>query len=202
MNKLQKDVLMGCCLGDISIQITSKSEQTARFQISQAERFKEYVYRKFGVFEDLCKTSPQINSPDRYPTYYFNTLSRKDIFDEVYPFFSGGVRGVPYNIKKLVTEPISLAYWFMDDGTSQYVNGKTKSSYITLCTDRYTLSEVELLISLLESNFEIEATLKNSKSMGDRYRIYIGTKYSNKFYDIVKPFISHSMEYKLKYPID
>ena len=202
MNKLQRDVLIGCCLGDISIQITSKSEHTARFQISQAKRFKEYVYRKFEVFEDLCKTAPRINSPDRYPTYYFNTLSRKDIFEEAYPFFSGGVRGVPYNIKKLLTEPISLAYWFMDDGTSHYVGKRFKTSTIQMCTDRYTPHEVDLLIDTLRSNFNIKSSVRNSKCMGKRCRIYIGTEHSNNFYDIVKPFISQSMEYKLKYPID
>lgn len=44
---------------------------------------------------------------------------------------------IPKNIDQLLT-PISLAYWIMDDG---YIHSRDKT--ISLCTDSYTLSEVE-----------------------------------------------------------
>ena len=200
MNKLQREVLIGCCLGDISIQDVSKT--TSRFQITHTIKQEEYVRHKYKIFEDLCGTEPRIKDR-KYPVMYFNTLSSKKIKKITDMFWSGNVRRVPHNIKELMTER-SLAYWFFDDGSCNYVSKtprlKTRNSIIEMSTDRYTREEVEILIEMLEENFNIKSKIKNSKSMGDRCKIYIGTKQTQKFLDIIEPFTVQSMEYKIKRP--
>ena len=200
MNDFQKQVLIGCCLGDISIQKTSKT--TSRFQITHSIKQGDYLKHKYEVFKDLCNT-PYKQKDRKYPVLYFNSISTKEIKSITDKFYCGEIRGVPHNIKKLIS-PISLAYWFMDDGTCIYNSitprMKTRNSTIILCTDRYLDIEVELLVEMLKDIFNINSKIKNSPSMGDRYRIYIGTKDTQKFLNIIEPFIVPSMRYKIKRP--
>ena len=51
----------------------------------------------------------------------------------------------------------------MDDGTKS-------GSGFTLCTDSYSLTEVELLIKTLKENFNLDSTIQKSKV---NHRIYI-----------------------------
>ena len=201
MNELQREVLIGCCLGDISIQ--EVSNKTHRFNMTHSIKQGEYLVHKYNIFKDLCNT-PYKQRDTRYPVLYFNTLSNSDIKKVTECFYNDGIRGVPQNIHEILTSPRSLAYWFMDDGTCTYNSivkrMKVRNSTVTLCTDRYTVKEVDLLISTLHHNFGINSKIKHSKAMKDRYRIYIGTKDTQKFLDIVEPFIIPSMMYKVKRP--
>ena len=200
MTNFQKEVLIGCCLGDISIGICSELKKTARFQICQSKKFEEYAYCKFNIFKDLCKTEPK-EKDIKYPVIYFNSQSSAELYDFLTIFKCNGKRGVPQNIHKLLT-PVSLTYWFCDDGTSSYIplskRLRTRSSIVILCTDRYTEQEVELLIKTLWINFKINAKVKHSPSMKNRFRIYIGTNDTERFYDVVEPFMPPSMMYKIK----
>lgn len=200
MNQKQIEVITGCCLGDISIQFIS--ETTARFQICQSIKHKEYVESKFEILRDLCKTEPK-QKDEKYPVIYFNSVGSTELHTLLSKFKCDGIRRVPSDIKDILT-PIALTYWFCDDGTSSYVTLtdrlKTVNSNITLCTDRYTMDEVNLLIDALSYKFNIKSSIKSSPSMNGRIRIYIGTKYSQKFFDIVEPFIPKIMEYKIKRP--
>jgi len=58
--------------------------------------------------------------------------------------------------------PLSLAYWEMDDGCKH-------NSGFHLCTDSYTFEEVQLLIKVLQSNFDLNCTL--NKRGKDSHRI-------------------------------
>lgn len=202
LNSLQKEVLAGCSLGDISFdyQISGK----ARFQMCQSVKYKTYLLHKYEMFKDLVKSEPKVKDEKRkYPSIYFNTMLDEDIGSFAKMFFSENIRGVPQNIEELIT-PRSLAYWFMDDGTSQYPNSqrlKNKKSYVILCTDRYSEKDVDLLISMLKNKFQINSKKKTSPSMEGRIRIYIGTGEADKFFDIIEPFMFADMMYKIKRPI-
>ena len=55
-------------------------------------------------------------------------------------------------------DPICLAYWICDDG--QLV----KNGGITLCTDNYTLNEIELLIESLYNKYNAKCSIHKKKS--------------------------------------
>lgn len=78
----------------------------------------------------------------------------------------------------------------MDDG-SRISNG------FHLCTNSYTLSEVELLIKVLKQNLDLNCTYHIHKQRKDQYRIYIKSDSINKFRSIVSPYFHESMMYKL-----
>lgn len=71
-------------------------------------------------------------------------------------FILNGKKIIPSNIKDWLT-PISLAHWICGDG--QLV----KKAGITLCTDNYTLTEVERLIISLKDIFDADCSIQNKK---------------------------------------
>lgn len=71
------------------------------------------------------------------------------------------IKTVPSDIGSMLT-PRGLAYWIMDDG---YWEGKT----VKLCTDGFSLDEVELLIKTLNLNFGLIATV--NKRISDNKNI-------------------------------
>lgn len=200
MNKIQYETLIGTLLGDA--YLTKISSIKARFSIGHSDKQRDYLEHLYKVFEDLCGTAPKDNKGKKYTTVYFNTLSSKEIFEVYNLFVKDGVKIVPQNIEELLTAR-GLAYWFMDDGTSCYVSItnrlKVRNSTAMLCTDAFTKNEVELLIKVLQDKFGIECNLNHPKSRKG-YRIYIGTKSAQKFFDIIEPYIIDSMRYKIKRP--
>ena len=101
------------------------------------------------------------------------------------------IKIVPLNIDKLLT-PIGLAHWIMDDG---FKSGKG----VVLCTESFTLNEVELLKKVLESKFELIVTIqvRHPSGGGIGYRLNISSKSRDKLLSLVQPFFIPSMNYKL-----
>lgn len=79
------------------------------------------------------------------------------IHDLFYP--NGSTKIVPTQIFHYLDE-IALAHWIMGDGSS-------RSCELVLCTDSFTLSDVNLLLNVLMIKFNLECTLiqrdKNKK---------------------------------------
>lgn len=71
---------------------------------------------------------------------------------------------IPSNIGDYFT-PISLAYWISDVGSWNSVG-----RYVTLCTDSFTLGEVELLIEVLNKKYNLNCYKCKNKN---GYRIII-----------------------------
>lgn len=102
---------------------------------------------------------------------------------------------MPSNIGELLT-PLGLAHWLMGDG---YWDNSAKT--VVICTDNFTLAEVELLITVLKSNFNLTATIqrriKSNKEIC--WRIRFSRKYENicLLRNLVQPYFIPSMLYKL-----
>lgn len=198
MNIKVEDLIVGICLGDVSIS-NNHSIGTSRLQITHGYNSLDYVNFKLNILKYYTNyTSPSLRN-GRYPSWYFNTRTLRCLYN-LTKDFKADVRTIPNNIGDLIT-PASLAVWFMDDGCSSNTSGRRvvrPNPYSYLCTDRYSKEEVEHLVDVLRCLFDIKATVKNSKSMGNRCRIYIGTYETPKFYNIIYPYIIPSMMYKLK----
>lgn len=122
----------------------------------------------------------------KYSTITFNTYSLPCLNYYYDLFYKDKVKSIPLNIGELLT-PRGLAYWAMDDGAN-------RDSGFILCTDSFSLSEVELLIKVLKSNFDLNCTIHNSNN---KNRIYVKKDSISKFKNIVSPYFHESMQYKL-----
>jgi hypothetical protein len=80
----------------------------------------------------------------------------------------------------------------MDDG---FKAGKG----VVLCTESFSLAEVELLKKVLESKFELIVTIqvRHPSGGGIGYRLSISSKSRDKLLSLVQPYFIPSMNYKL-----
>jgi hypothetical protein len=153
------------------------------------------------MFSDYCKSEPKIkksklNNKLHY-SIWFDT-STLEVFNFLHESFYSTVKGkiiktVPSNIENLLTSR-GLAYWYMDDGTAD------RSGFI-IYANNFKLSEVKILIQVLNSKFNLDCTIQSRLSKSTNLRqfyIYIKSNSADKFVNLIKPFIVATMEYKLK----
>ena len=86
-------------------------------------------------------------------------------------------------------DALGLAIWFMDDG---FKNGRGW----VLCTDGFTVKEVQLLRKIMKHNFDLDTTIRKS-GLGNP-QIYIRTSCREKFLNLVSPYVCKCMHYKLE----
>lgn len=74
-----------------------------------------------------------------------------------------------------------------------------KRGGVTLCTDSYTLEEVNLLIKILDNKFNLKCSIHNKKGRtGNVYhRIYIGKNSLDNIKSLLIPHMHESFLYKL-----
>ena len=110
-------------------------------------------------------------------------------FTELYDiFYVNGVKGIPNNIYELLT-PVAFAHLILGDGGF-------KSKGIYLCTDSYTIQDVVRLMNVLIIRYGLKCTLHKA-SNGKGYRIYISRHSVDKVIEIVLPYLTPSMYYKV-----
>ena len=171
MNSKQQEIIIGTLLGDAWID-------NKCLRIKQSENHKEYVFWLYSQLKDLCKGEPKERSD--YKQWYFQTRFSEDISKYKEIFYRNGKKIVPGNIKDLLVFPLSLAVWYMDDGSLDY---RPKDHYnFSLSTNAFTIDENKLLVNALKENFGIESSIQTPLSRGVRYpEIYIGAKGRDRF---------------------
>jgi LAGLIDADG DNA endonuclease family len=156
-----KDILIGLLLGYLYVE-KQKGYKNARVQFKQSTAHKEYLEHLYDLFKEYCGSKPKITSwfdsrPDRnkeYSSMKFGTYILP-CFNEFYDlFYHEGTKCIPSNIGDLLT-PLSLAFCIADDGTFDKSN-----QTVILCTDSFTLEEVELLINVLNDKWNLECYKK------------------------------------------
>ena len=93
--------------------------------------------------------------------------------------------------------PSGLANWYMSDGYVCLVgirSGNINSRRVDICTDRYTLENINMMCDCLEKKFDLHfSPIKR----GEYWRIRLRQKDYTKFINIIKPYIVTSMIDKL-----
>lgn len=134
---------------------------------------------------------PDLRTGVAYTSHLFKTLALPclNFIRELYyvPSFGKGIKIIPANLADFFTA-VSLAYWIMDDGA--YAGGGLR-----LCTDSFTLEQVQFLCALLYNKFGIKCApqLRN----GVCWRIYIPVSQMDLVRSLVKPYLLPSMLYKV-----
>lgn len=191
ITSLQKQIIIGSVLGDGYLE--KNRYGSTRLQIKQSKEKKEYVFWLFGKLQTLCLSKPKQRKDNNQ--WYFGTRYLKELTKFQQLFYSKRKR-IPDNISEILKSPMSLAIWYMDDGTLDY-RPKDHLAF-SLMTNCFSRKEVYLLKESLKKNFGLKTTVHNS-SYRDKKRpkIYIGSKGRNRFLFLVKPYILKCFSYKL-----
>ena len=194
-------IFIGSLLGDGSME---KDGNGSRFCFYQEKSHGEYLLWLHKTLSQLgyCKSEiPNINSRKntngdiRY-IYRFRTFTYSS-FNWIYDSFyvqNGAINEsrrkiVPLYIAEYLS-PLALAVWLMDDGS------KYKNKGIKFCTNSFTLEEVKFLAQILKNKYSLEVTIHKTGVI-NQYNLYLSKSSSEKFAQIVKPYVHETMLYKI-----
>jgi len=180
LTKVQQSMIVGTLLGDGTL----RKKSNTLLEINHSHKQKEYVLWFYSALENLVSTPPKLRkSGKNRMSYRFTTKSLEVLnsFHEV--FYEKGCKRVP---NELILDPLSLAIWFMDDGS------KDRSS-VYLNTQQFTLSDQQMLLEKL-SEMNLFGSLNRDKKY---FRIRLFKESLKRFQSIVDPHVIESMKYKL-----
>ena len=184
LSRFQKQVLIGYLLGDGHLE-TWKNSKIARLKVEQSLKQNSFVNWLFEIFGSFVNTLPKA----KVNKIYFNTLGSNQFYEFRTLFYLNGKKIVPENIEQLLT-PISLAVWFMGDGSikSKECNGRI------INTHGFTKHEVENLCRILNEKFTLKTSIRRQK---DGLQIYISAKSARVLSNLITPYMLPYFYYKL-----
>ncbi len=195
----QKQIILGSLLGDACLSCRKRhNSDQLEFSIVHGEPQIEYIKHTANILNSNISEGIQGKNSFGCGNKIFR-LSYCNKYELI------KIHKITYfNGRKTITnewlneiDPLALAYWFMDDGSSSFSNHK-KTVSITFATQSFNKIEHDMLRNKLLS-FGIDTTIQKS-DVGTGMYIYIRQKSVNRFMDIVEPYIKiiPCMNYKIK----
>ena len=194
LSERELSVLIGTILGDAYVEQYPKD---ARIGIMHSLKQKEFVDWKYEELKRFVKMKPMQSEyfDHRYGKKYFWWRFQTRRFPEFKNladiFYDGRKKIIPRNISQILTSPLALAVWYMDDG------GRRKDCHgMFLNTLSYSKQEQIILQKCLLKNFGINTRIH---WITDGLRLYIPVEDAKKFSSLIGLYIIPSMIYKLPY---
>lgn len=191
LNEYQKAIIVGSVLGDACLH-ENWSKTNARLQIRHAFAQKEYVLWKYEALKPLVLTEPQHYG--RTNSVWFRTISHPELTKLRQIFYRNGKKSIPEDdIVAFLSNPITIAVWFMDDGNAVMRKGKLCGYHLN--TQSFTKEENELLAEVFSVLYEISCTVERNHGY---YRLAIWQAPSRKiFSDLIQEHVLPSLKYKI-----
>ncbi len=190
LTQLQEQILLGKILGDGSLRIHA---QTAHVDFSHAQKDVEYFNWTIKGLGELIQAEPT-TAISGYGTSMLRarTVSRTEI-REIYGQFiknDEGLIEIPDWVADKIT-PISLAFWYMDDGSLSHSDEQEDRAMFAVCA--FSERSVDILLRGL-SKLGIEGIKHKT---GKYWRIRLNKEFADKLFLIVAPYVPASMQRKL-----
>lgn len=186
-----KSIMIGLLLSDGWISFPRPHSKNARLGFEQSLDHFEYFWNVFLDLSHYCSNSPHFRGRVRFGknTYGIGIFTRSlPCITELYPlFYKEGKKVIPDDIFNLLT-PVALAHWISGDG------GSTPHGLI-IHTDSYSIQDVVKLMNVLMIRYELKCTLRIRREGAPL--IYIREESMAKLRNIVTPYMSKSMVYKI-----
>lgn len=188
----QREILIGLLLGDGHLE-TQNDGLTYRLKIEHCQAQKDYVKWLYNNFREWVLTPPQEKIKEinhiAVKNIWFNTVSHISFRYYGSQFYCHKRRKVPKYIGKLL-KPLTLAVWFMDDGSLKSREHKA----LILNTQGFNKEDIERLRTGLEKHYQIEAQLRKQ---ADGIQLLIARDSAIRFVKVIKPYLLPYFYYKL-----
>jgi len=192
LTKRQKDILVGLLLGDGCLE-TQTNGKTFRLKVEHSQKQKDYVYWLYKEFKNIIPGEIyERKRLDGRLSVGFQTHSSSSFRFFYHQFYPNGKKVIPKVIGKII-QPISIAVWFMDDGSKKSSKHKTYNIH----TLGFEKKDLERMQKIFDIKFQIKTSLHRQK---DKYwRIYILSESANQFKILIKDFVKEiaSMKHKI-----
>ena len=203
LTQRQKEIIYGSLMGDAKRQHT---KWLSSVEFGQCEAQKDYLMWKYLELANLVSEN-SLSFYDQFDkrygslnkSYRFYTMANSGVEEILIQFYKTGKKVITQEILDNLTE-LSLAVWFMDDGTSNFFeNRRNRTGWditpeVKLCTDSFSEEECNLIIEWLRGKWGI-----NSHYRQKRGRVIIDSVSVYDFFDLIRPHIIPSMMYKIDY---
>jgi len=181
----QKEIILGTSMGDGYL------DKKGNLKITHCSKQYPYLY---WLHHKLKPLSGNMYYDETTEAYNFKVKSldfTKDLRTQIYS--KNRKKIVVWDVLKKLT-PLSLAIWFMDDGS---ISGSNNS----LHTEGYSHKDRKLICKYFKETWEINTSVKrafNKKQNKYYYYNYFDAENSYKFSQIIKYHLLPSMLYKLR----
>lgn len=183
LTKKQKAILVGSVLGDAFLQKTGT--RNARLRFEHGAKQKEYLLWKTNAFPRLfqgkathiSRVHPKTKATYEYWRSQSNATPELGKWRTI--FYPEGKKRVPANLAEILTDPLSLAVWYMDDG---YYYQKDKNSFLYL--GRVFREEAECARDALVQNFGLAPRVYDKKTKG--FALFFGVAETKKMHALVR----------------
>ena len=191
MSHRQRQILDGLMLGDGHLE-RQRGALVARLKIEHSIVQAAYVDWKFNEWRDWVRTPPRARPRrNRMGTESTNigfaTLSHPQLEEFRSRFYRHGRKTVPMDLE---LTPLSLAVWFMDDGSRK----SSQCRGLLLNTQSFNCHEVEFLRQTLRRDVDLETTVREQS---DGLQIYLPASSVGRFIEYAGGQILPCMRYKL-----
>jgi len=192
LTKRQKKILIGLLLGDGHLE-KLYNLALARLKVEHSYKQKEYVDWLYQELKSWVRTKPKIRRMKTWgklrKNYRFSTYGHRILGELRERFYKGRKKIIPNDLEKDIN-PLTLAVWYMDDGSIKSKRHKG----VFLNTQGFRKNDVRKLQRILKNKFEITSTTRKDKN-GEQ--IYLGGRSGEKFIVLINAYIIPSMKYKI-----
>ena len=188
----QMEILAGGLLGDAYIS------KRGAIQIEQGANQKEYLFWKHKELKSIVsgkisRVFRKKKSGATFSSYRFFSKQYFRPWRQV--MYRSGRKIIPASVLELIT-PLSLAVWYMDDGSK-------KNNYsVIISTDGFSKDSLKKLRTMLQEKWSINTRVVFKTTAGKKYgRLTIGSYDLVRFFELIRPYIIPSMKYKISDPV-
>lgn len=186
LTQQQREVIVGSILGDGSIR------PSGIFVLAHGPKQKKYLQWKTDL---LAPFMSEVKRRDQFMKkinknihgFYSYSCTHPEFLEFEQRFYTKRIKFIPENIE---LTPFILAIWYMDDGT---LNQPGK--YATMCSQSFSKRDHESIMGQLYSRFNLRTNLHQEK--GGNFYFTFPVADSREFFDLVRPYIIPSMQYKI-----
>ena len=193
MNRVQKAILIGSILGDGNLDRPTRNG--SRWIIKYDDKSLSYLIWLHSQLKESGASEIKKKSGE-YNQHYFFIRPSLEIGKWRNLFYPRGQKVIPKTIKSLLTDSISLAVWYMDDGCFDFREKYHRNANIaTFC---FSYKDCRLLAETLGVNFGVKARVHKCTMRGKMYyRLYILSESTDRFFDLIRKYIQPCMSYKI-----
>ncbi len=194
LSDFQWDVILGGLMGDGALSPT-RSGHGARFRFGHGVRQANYAAWKASLFSNVTVS----RSTNDKGAVFYDVQSLPELAELRRAVYSPEGKVFSYDYLKQLT-PLSLALWYMDDGTftirAKGLQERTKdgSGRAEICIEAMEPTTRTRLVAYLADTWDLRPRL--TERAGNACLIFAKAE-TTKLHALIAPFVHPSMEYKL-----
>lgn len=207
LTEYQKEVLYGSMLGD-----AYRMSLDSVVAFKHCSKQKDYLLWKYEVFKNIASENSlkgelciDKRTEKQLEHWRFYCHANSDVEDCIIEFYKTGSKQVTEKILNNLT-PLSIAVWYMDDGTTGYGHNNIIKSHFNItpimrfCTNSFSLESCNLIKDWFYKKYNIKTKIFDaSKYNKTGNEIVIENESQEDFVKLIQPYILPMFKYKINY---